>query len=334
MQLCSNCKQEVKEGQEIVTSKSSSSVMHKECSSFCISCKSAITDEESLSNQFKCTTCLPKEEKIIPNIDVIRRSYIELYKSCPYAFYNVVVKGIELPNGVYALHGIILHDLFDLYSTSEDKSKINLFDLFKERYYGEMSENHLDFKEKPELFMELYEKGIRAIKNYLAYEETAPKPFETEKKIIFSVGENLPKISITFDRVNKYGEEYELVDYKCGKVYSGQKLVTDLQLPLYALAIKERYGKLPNTFRFLFMSENKERVYHLTRENTYECTVRNRKYVVNLTEAIREVKQVLGDIQKGRFSVHQDVSNWHCERMCQLKKYEVCQGKDVQRWKL
>lgn len=331
--ICGNCKQEIKEGTEVTLSVSSGTPMHKDCISVCTKCKQPITDEESLGNNFMCLKCNPKKKLTTKQIDVVRRSYLELYKSCPYAFYHIVVKELELPNGVYALHGIILHDLFDLYSTSENKSEINLYDLFKKRFHEEVPENHFDFKEKPELFKELYDKGIRAIDNYLVYERTAPFPFATEERITFSVGEGLPQVSIAFDRINKYGDELEIVDYKCGQVYSGQKLVTDLQLPLYVLAIKERYGKLPKTFRFLFISEDKERVYELQADGTYVCQVRKRKYVVNLTEAIREVKQILGDISKERFSVPQDISSWYCDRMCQLKKYGKCEGRDTQRWK-
>lgn len=327
--ICSNCFTEINPNEEHVLSIMSGSPMHKDCANQCVKCGAYITDEESLKNKFKCNECT--EIKTL-HIDHVRRSHIETYKKCPYEFYLEVVKGVEKENNAYALHGIILHEIFEKYSLDNKLNKNNMYAEFKERYLKEVPQTNYSFKEKPHIYEELLKKGITAIDNFIEYEKTAMPPFKTEMQIIFPIAGDMPKVSITMDRIEKTERGLKFIDYKCGKTFAGQKLSTDLQVPLYCLASKYEFGELPYAFEFLFLSEGKTRLFELYGDNTYKCTVGKRVYEVQLTEAIREVKGIFSMIQKEQFNVTKNVTDWYCENMCYYKRNEACAGKLKQMW--
>ena len=87
---CANCFSEMKKEELVCVN--CGKPLHKDCAVQCMSCGKPLCDTCSLANSFKCKECA-EEQKI--KIDVIRRSHIEEYKQCPYAFYLDVVKGIE-----------------------------------------------------------------------------------------------------------------------------------------------------------------------------------------------------------------------------------------------
>ena len=77
----------------------------------CVKCGAEICDECSMKNKFKCEKCADKQKIKIP--DVIRRSSIEDYKSCPFYFKLHVIDGNEPTQHVLARLGSDLHDLYE-----------------------------------------------------------------------------------------------------------------------------------------------------------------------------------------------------------------------------
>ena len=314
MSICKECGKELKEGFE----------------ANCIKCGVVICDECSLGNKFQCTTCLPKENHIA---EYVRRSHIELYKVCPYAYYLEVIKQIPMENNIYADMGIILHDIFDHHSNNLQEPTNKMFDQFK-KWFQEVPDKKFIVKNvKSDLKEKLYHQGISCIENYITKELTMPKPFATEETIFTTIDPILPKIRITFDRINKVGDELHVVDYKTGKLYVGKKLVTDLQIPTYILAIQEKYKMQVDNFTYLFLSEGKERTYHRINNNEYMCTVGKKEYIVNIQERIREIKQIFARIKANNFSVPHNINEWHCENMCAFGINGICAKGDAQRWK-
>ncbi|MEF9968684.1 MAG: PD-(D/E)XK nuclease family protein, partial [Longicatena sp.] len=271
--------------------------------------------------------------QIKSSVEVVRRSHIELFKKCQHAFNLEVIKEVKQENNAYALHGIILHEIFDKYSKLENISRDDLANEFKERYTNEMPRDNHSFKEKPLLYDQLYEKGFDAIDGFLAFYNQISLPYITEENIIFELEEGLPKVSITMDRVDKEGENLHMLDYKCGKTFTGKKLSEDLQVPLYCHAIKLKYGIYPASFTFLFVSEGKERRYLLRNGNEYVCTVKKKEYVINVDEKIEEVKYLLKEIQKGEGNTMCG-DFWHCENMCYYKKNGICNGGSSHIWNI
>lgn len=325
---CANCLQIIKEGEEIVYCTNSNQPLHKECANPCVECGKPLSDVESLANKFKCKNCTKDN---VVQIESVRRSYIENYKTCPYMFKKLAIDKVEVPNNPYAENGIILHDIFD--KASNDKSITK--EMMVKEYTDEYAkiENFKEYQIKKNLPKTLYEKGLICIDNFIKYNNSAPEPFATEEKILYNIGEDLPKIQITFDRINKIGDKLHLIDYKTGKVHVGKKLSSDLQIPTYIMAVKEKYGVYPETFTLLFLSEGKERIYNRVNDKTYVCKVRNREYVVNIQEKITEIQSIFSKIKQGRFEIPVGkLSPWYCENRCAL--YEKhCAGVEDQPWK-
>ena len=66
----------------------------------CVKCGVEICEDCSIKNKFKCDKCSDKAKIKIP--DVIRRSSIEDYKSCPYYFKLHIIDGNEPEQNVLA----------------------------------------------------------------------------------------------------------------------------------------------------------------------------------------------------------------------------------------
>jgi hypothetical protein len=300
----------------------------------CIQCGAPLCDDCSLENQFKCNSCNGKESNKI-ELDYIRRSYIELYKICPYAFKLLVLDKKEIQNGIYAEIGIKLHELFEQASLR----KLNKTEMHGEffKWFNTIElkdfENYQRKLETRDFRKQQYEGAIQSIDNYFDFESEMPLPFQTETTLLTTIHPDLPKIRITFDRINKLDDgTYDLVDYKTGKVYVGKKLEEDLQIPLYIYSVQQNLGIDINRFVLLFTKENKKRIYTKLSEDSYMCTVGKKNYIISLSKAINEITDIFTQVKNGKLSIPHDLSPWYCEHMCMLRKAEHCMGNTIQRW--
>lgn len=324
---CANCLQEITDD-GYVRCVNTNHTLHGECANPCTECGSPLTDAESIANRFKCNECIKKNEV---KVESIRRSYIEDYKACPYKFKLLAIDGHRGPNNPYAMNGIILHDLFDKGANDDDYT----IDMMKEEY-TELYENVDGFKEhmlKKNLPKKLYENGLTCIDNFYIYHAEAGKPFATEQMIQYEIAKDMPKIQITFDRIQKDDDgNLHLVDYKTGRVTVGKELANNLQVPTYIKAVEAEYGVLPETFTLLFLGENKERVYYKRNKNEYVCTVGKREYIQNIPEKLTEIKSIFSKVKRGLFQIPVgDLSPWYCENRCSMYG-EFCQGVMDQSW--
>lgn len=303
----------------------------------CSTCSEALHKDCAINDggTFFCDVCYTvkqeegnKSEIVIP--DVIRRSYIETYKSCPYKFYMQVIKGYEMPPNIYTQLGIDLHELIE--KACQDKSYLKA-DMMKDfnNIWNEYNDELFDDVDRDKM----YARGIDSIDTIYEILKTLPeKPYTSEETINFSIGENMPLVQATSDRVDLINGELEVSDWKTGAVMVGQKLSTDLQAPLYINSIKEKYNMPVRKFIFYYLQENKKRVFERVDENNYVCIVGKREYRINLIDAIREVKTMFGRIKKGQFNIPRDTRKMYFTcKMCHLRKQEICSGADIQVWK-
>ena len=263
-------------------------------------------------------------------LEFIRRSHIELYVTCPYAFYLEVIKKVPVENNIYADVGIMLHEIIDYHSNNLDEPEEEFYNKYKE-WFKTIPDKRFDVKDG--LKENLYKLGINSIKNYLEEEIMMPNPYVTEETVFLSIGKDLPKIRITMDRINKVNNKLHVIDYKSGKLYVGQRLVKDLQVPTYIRAIQEKYDMPIETFTFLFLSENKKRTYHRINDNEYMCKVRKNEYTINIQERIKDVQAIFARIKQNHFDIPHNINPWHCENMCQYGIKGICAKGDAQRWK-
>jgi CRISPR/Cas system-associated exonuclease Cas4 (RecB family) len=297
-------------------------------------CGAFLCDDCSLTNQFKCLSC---NGKTVPKIDLeyVRRSYIETYKICPHAFKLLAIDGIETPSSIYAEIGIKLHELFEQASLGQiDKLKMHSeFLKWFSNFTLDDFEGYQRLLDTEEFRKREYAGALTSIENYFQMESEMPAPFKTEDTLFTVIHPDLPKIRITYDRINKdENGYYDLVDYKTGKVHVGQKLKNDLQVPLYIYSVQQNLGIEINRFVLLFTKENKKRIYTRVDEDTFVCTVGKVDYYVYLSKAIDEIISIFTQVSNGKTSIPHNLSPWYCENMCMLKRAGHCGGKLVQRW--
>jgi RecB family exonuclease len=257
--------------------------------------------------------------------DVIRRSYIELYKKCPYSFYLQVIKGLEVPGTIYTQLGIDLHNYFDQASNNKEYSHndmINDFNIIWTKYPDEWKSD------------KMYQRGIESINSFYELLPTFPdKPFVTEKTIEFDVGADLPKVSITMDRIDEVDDMLDITDYKTGTVIVGQRISSDLQPPLYIKAVRDHFNRPVRRFRLIYLQEGKERVYERVDDDNYVCIVRKREYKINITESVKEVQKIFQHIKNGEFNIPNDTkSMFFTCKMCHFKENGTCRGAEEEIW--
>jgi RecB family exonuclease len=270
-----------------------------------------------------CNACSDKG-KI--KLDYIRRSHIELYKDCPYAFKMEVIDQIPTSQSIYAKLGSFIHDEFEQYQrgnrTLEQilENSLSAIDSWDDEFGEEIREK---MKVRTEASVLGFEEVIPTLKNEIvALEET----------IFFELDSELPKVRITMDRVDKDQEgNLHLHDWKTGKVMTGKKLTTDLQVPLYIYAIRSHYGITPKSFTLYYVSEGKTRTYNMVDEDTFVCTVRKKDYTISITETLREVKSIFAKIKNGHFSIPEKPNFFAC-KMCEFKAMGKCAGHENESW--
>jgi hypothetical protein len=294
--------------------------LHKDC---------AIKENDTIYCDV-CYTVKREEQPTIAIPDVIRRSHIELYKMCPFKFYQEVLNNNPQPTNIYAQLGIDLHTLFD--KASQDKQFT----------YPQMSEAYVKIFDKyePELFTEVSQKkmflrGQNCIESFYNILPHLPAtPHATEETIQFSIGEDLPIVQTTSDRIDLVDGKLEVLDWKTGKVMVGKKISSDLQAPLYIYGIRNKYKMPIRKFTFYYLDENKIRVFNQINNDEYECCVRKRSYYINIMDAIREVKSIFSHIKKGNFNVPRNIKDmyFYC-KYCHIREQKICEGADLQGWK-
>lgn len=270
-------------------------------------------------------------EFIIPN--VIRRTYIETYRSCPHKFLKEVIEGNVAPPTSYTQIGIDLHEFFEEACNGKCSKQRALSDMkFRFKQYDDSLFSSGFASDNRE---SLWERTINSINTFFDYvlPSLPHKPFTTEETIEFSISDELPAVQFTMDRIDEVNGELEMHDWKTGKVMVGQKLSSDLQAPLYIYGTKLHFERPVRSFTFYYLNENKTRVFTRT-ENPmkYVCIVGKREYFIDLNEGLKEIQRVFTQIKKGNFNIPQNKSMHFACKMCHLLKQGKCQGADLQTW--
>lgn len=333
MENCVNCFSPIEDLRKETRCSVCNKPLHKDCAindggTFCDVCYT-VKSEDGTSKE------------VLETPDVIRRSYIELYKRCPYAFYLEVIKKTKTVPSSFARIGIDLHDLFHKACLGEINSQEELIETYKpvfEAYEDELFRHDiLLYKEMSiaQLRVKMWQQSIDAVNTFynVALKQLPSEAYKLEENIIFNIGDSLPKVSITMDRIDEVDGELEVCDWKTGAIMVGQKLSSDLQAPLYIYAIREHYGKPVRKFTFYYLPENKIRIFERVDDENYVCTVNKRQYKINLTDAIREVQSIFAQIKKGNYNIPRETKKMYFDcKICSFKKSGECEGADMQSW--
>jgi len=321
---CNSCQTPINKA-DIVYCSQCNVPLHKECANHCRKCGAVLCDKCYGDNNFQCEGCYNPEQVF----KTIRRSHLELYAACPYALYLELVKGVKPEANDYATLGTIIHHYLDLLSNHLLTKSQALTDMTAEIMV------ELKDSDKIEDFLKT---SVKSIDKFIEYQPSFGDKFNTEENIIFSLDDSLPFVSCTLDRVDFVNDDIHIADWKTGKPMSGQKLITDLQPPLYIEAIHKKYREYPKTFTLYYLAHDKIKMYKLldaTEGNVqYAVDSGRNTYTLNVTEALERTKEILKRINNKNFTMPKDVSSWYCTNMCSHYKTGVCASSSKEQWKV
>lgn len=298
--------------------------LHIDCANHCMECGKILCDICSLENNFKCEECY-KPEDVFP---VIRRSHLEEYQSCPYSVYLQLVTGITPPMSKAAQLGVIVHELIDEKHTLEESyeelvNRVNKFN-------SEVKESDVEYSFITE---DLIEVGKVCLENYEKIKHNFPEESYSEYNIKFDLGSELPLISCTLDRIIEKDGRLEVHDWKTGKPLTGQKLISDLQPPLYLYAVYKKMGRMPDSFTLHYLRTGKEIVYEKVDNDTYQVRTKRSTYTLKINEALKRTREILRGIINKKFNMPSESSSWRCNRFCWFGISNTCQGSEDEQWK-
>jgi CRISPR/Cas system-associated exonuclease Cas4 (RecB family) len=299
--------------------------LHKKCANHCLDCGKELCDSCYSENKFRCSSCFDEHNPF----KKIRRSYIKQYELCPYSLYLQLVEGIEPPMGRYAQLGIIVHELLEQIQLGKLKCNTAI-GLLEERVMEWNKETEDEYSIIP---FDLLEQGKECIHQFEIMMPYLKGDNKLEYKIEYSIGNDIPNITCTLDRISFVGDEIHIHDWKTGKPMSGKKLVEDLQPPLYLYACYKEFKKMPESFTLHYLSKGKHLVYKKIDDDTYEVKTARNKYVLKISEALERTRKILKGIKHQQFNIPKESEVlWYCNSMCWYGLSGTCQGQQDEEW--
>ena len=224
---------------------------------------------------------------------------VESYELCPLQF--KLEREWRIPRDVpAALHyGASMHRVLKTYFESirleRPLCEEELLDLFRIDFEQAVIEDAYQ--------RELYEQqGIEQLRDFLQRlsRKPAPKVLHTEEHFEMNVGN--ATVAGRIDRIDDLGNgRVAIVDYKTGKPRTQEDADDSLQLSIYAIAAREKWGY-----------EAERLIFYSLQENTAIVTGRHK---LELDEAKAKVEGVAERIAAGKFDAK---PGYHC-RMCSYR---------------
>lgn len=225
-------------------------------------------------------------------------SSLSLLKQCPYRYYLHYIQRERAETKSIALEiGNLCHKIMEnkylgsnidlqkeLYSGYPDDEEIKGLDTIQKEYFDEWltagRKSGLTYEEKIKTFKKKIDEPI----NNAEWEAIGCEvPFEIEYDGLTIVGK--------IDRIdrNKNGD-YKVTDYKTSDaVYDEKDLRAPLQMLIYALAIKDMYGRYPIDFEYDFILLG-EKAKAMTDTKSIEKGIKNLDKIIDLRNELYKGK--------------------------------------------
>ena len=225
----------------------------------------------------------------------IDHSKIETYLKCPLQYKFRYVCKIKAPKSAYPIFGQTIHTtlqhFYQKIRSGEKPDKSVLLDIFNNTW---ISEGFYDSAEE-ERFRQ---KGERQLNDFY---DSNKNDFRPPKNIEEYFQFYLDSILVVgkIDRIDDLDSgSVEIIDYKTGKSKSQKDADSDLQMSIYAEAVKQTSGTIPERLTFCYLDSNENRT-----------TSRNED---QLAEAMSIIHDTAAQIRNERFD---PVDGNHC-RSC------------------
>jgi DNA helicase-2/ATP-dependent DNA helicase PcrA len=221
---------------------------------------------------------------------------VENYQVCPLQF--KLEREWRIPRDVPAAmqYGAAIHRVlrtyFDSVRLERTLSEEELIDLFQ----ADLGQLVIEDPYQRQLY---YDLGVRQLRDFLAAAKRsqAPKVLHTEEQFEVRVGN--ATVAGRIDRIDDLGDgRVAIVDYKTGKPRAQEDADDSLQLSIYAIAAREKWGYQADRL-----------VFYNLEENSAVTTVRGK---LELEAARAKVQDVASRIEAGQFDPK---TGYHC-RMC------------------
>ncbi|MFH0839383.1 MAG: ATP-dependent DNA helicase [Candidatus Omnitrophota bacterium] len=215
--------------------------------------------------------------------------HIDDYLTCPLKYKYVHILRVPVLQHHSVVYGKAVHDAVQYYHLAKIKNKtITIDDVLSAFRLGWVSEGFLTREHEEERF----KVGEQALKRFFDEQEKSKQvPALAEEKFRFTLTDNL-LVKGRWDRIDMRGDAVTIIDFKTSEIKkekdAHRRAKESLQLSIYSLAYKEKFGKIPDAVELHFIESGMVGVSERTGED--------------IEEAIQKIKEVSRGIRKQDFS--------------------------------
>lgn len=196
--------------------------------------------------------------EIVPEKMIYSVSQLKTYESCPQKYLYQYIYKIPGSSKHYfdfgtSVHSVLEDILPEFSSMPKEALYAKAISMLHQKW---ISKGYESAQQEREYF----EKGVDAIKHFIEKQ----KEFENEDRQTLSLEEKFlidisgKKLLGFIDRIDKVNGEIEILDYKTSNsMESTQQLKKNMQLYVYALAAKERFGRFPKKVGLWYLIHDK-----------------------------------------------------------------------------
>ena len=221
---------------------------------------------------------------------------VENYEVCPLQF--KLEREWRIPRDVPGAmqYGAAMHRVLRTYFDAVRQERVVEDDELVEMFRADFAQLVIDDSYQRELYEQ---QGVQQLRDFLASQRQRPTPNVLHTEEHFEVKLGNSTVAGRIDRIDDLGDgRVAIVDYKTGKPRAQEDADESLQLSIYAIAAKEKWGYEADRLMF----------YNLE-ENGAVSTVRDR---LQLEQAKAKVQDVAERIEAGQFD---PTPGYHC-RWC------------------
>jgi DNA helicase-2/ATP-dependent DNA helicase PcrA len=180
----------------------------------------------------------------------ISYSRINTFRTCAWKYKLMYEDGVRIPPNPFIALGLSIHRALDDFHRRAAQSLDELLESYNRSW---VNEGFIS----PQQTQEFYERGQGMLENY--WKSSAGRTSEIiylEKEFRLPLGRHT--LRGTIDRVDKHADgTFEIIDYKTHlELWKQEKVDSDLQLSIYALACKRVLGITPTRLSYYFLSRN------------------------------------------------------------------------------